>query len=109
MGMKVLSTRGSSSRADLEALLRGSDVVSVHCPLTDRTRGLIGRDELALMRPGAILVNYSRGEVLQEEASTPFPDDYCHCFQVVAIANEPSLIIVTPSCGFCPDLSGAWH
>ncbi len=54
MGMKVLSTRGSSSRADLEALLRGSDVVSVHCPLTERTRGLIGREELALMRPGAV-------------------------------------------------------
>jgi len=68
MGMKILSTRSSSSRADLEALLRVSDVISVHCPLTEHTRGLLGQEELRLMKSGVILVNYSRGDVLDEEA-----------------------------------------
>jgi hypothetical protein len=78
MGMKILATRGSSSRADLEALLRGSDVISVHCPLTERTRGLIRREELRLMKQGVILVNYSRGEVLDEEVGSP-----SHCARLV--------------------------
>jgi len=69
MGMKILSTRSSSSRADLEALLRVSDVISVHCPLTEHTRGLLGQEELRLMKSGVILVNYSRGDVLDEEVS----------------------------------------
>jgi glyoxylate reductase len=53
---------------DLSELLRRSDVVSLHCPLTPQTRHLIGRAELASMRPGAILVNTSRGPVVDEEA-----------------------------------------
>jgi acyl-CoA synthetase (AMP-forming)/AMP-acid ligase II len=42
MSMRVISTRSSSSRAELEHLLRESDVVSLSCPLNDATRGLIG-------------------------------------------------------------------
>ena len=53
---------------DLETLLRESDFVSVHCPLTPETTGLINAARLALMKPGAILVNTSRGPVLDEEA-----------------------------------------
>ena len=49
-------------------LLERSDVVSVHVPLTDRTRGLIGRAELATMKPTAILVNTSRGPVVDTVA-----------------------------------------
>ncbi len=52
----------------LEALLARSDVVSVHTPLTKETQGLIGRAQLAAMKPGAILVNTSRGKVVDEEA-----------------------------------------
>jgi phosphoglycerate dehydrogenase-like enzyme len=77
MGMTILSTRGSSSRADLEVLLREADVISMHCPLNEKTRGLIGREELRLMRPGVILVNYSRADVLDEEVSRFHV--YCVC------------------------------
>mgnify|MGYP001807051808 CR=1 FL=1 len=48
-------------RQELEALLRRSDVVSLHCHLTPDTKGLIGAPELALMKPSAVLINTSRG------------------------------------------------
>ncbi len=47
----------------LEALLQQSDIVSLHVPLCDATRGLIGEKELALMKPTALLVNTARGPV----------------------------------------------
>ena len=52
----------------LPALLRLADVVSVHTPLTPATVGLIGADELALMKPSAYLINTSRGGVIDEPA-----------------------------------------
>ncbi len=53
---------------DLVTLLSQSDVVSLHVPLLDQTRGLIGADQLALMRPSAVLVNCSRGHIVDETA-----------------------------------------
>lgn len=55
-------------KVDLATLMRESDVVSVLTGLTPQTRHLIGADELALMKPGAYLVNTGRGEVIDEEA-----------------------------------------
>jgi phosphoglycerate dehydrogenase-like enzyme len=52
----------------LEELLRRSDILSLHCPLTDETRGLIGARELALLPPRAILINTARGAVVDEAA-----------------------------------------
>jgi lactate dehydrogenase-like 2-hydroxyacid dehydrogenase len=52
----------------LDDLLRQSDVVSLHVPLADETRGLISRERLALMPDGATLVNTARGGVVDEEA-----------------------------------------
>jgi phosphoglycerate dehydrogenase-like enzyme len=52
----------------LDALLSQSDVVTLHVPLLDQTRGLIGTRELALMKPTAVLVNASRGGVVDEIA-----------------------------------------
>jgi lactate dehydrogenase-like 2-hydroxyacid dehydrogenase len=55
-------------RAELERVLRESDVVCLTLPLREETRGLVGARELALMKPGAVLVNTSRGGVLDEAA-----------------------------------------
>jgi D-3-phosphoglycerate dehydrogenase / 2-oxoglutarate reductase len=55
-------------KADLPRLLAESDVVSIHCPLTAETRGMIGRDAIAAMRPGAIFVNTARGGIHDEAA-----------------------------------------
>jgi phosphoglycerate dehydrogenase-like enzyme len=52
----------------LEELLRTSDVVSLHVPLTDRTRNLLGARELGMMRKNAIVVNTCRGPVIDEDA-----------------------------------------
>jgi len=51
-------------------LLRTSDIVTMHVPLNDSTRHMIGADELALMKPEAIVVNTSRGPVIDEVALT---------------------------------------
>lgn len=52
----------------LEELLRQSDIVTLHCPLTDETRGLIDAEQLSLMKPSAYLINMARGPVMNSEA-----------------------------------------
>jgi glyoxylate reductase len=54
--------------AELESLLARSDIVSLHVPLTESTRHLIGAAELALMKPTAVIVNTARGPVIDEDA-----------------------------------------
>ncbi|HSJ83448.1 MAG TPA: D-2-hydroxyacid dehydrogenase family protein [Acidimicrobiia bacterium] len=54
------------SPVSMDDLLRRADFVTIHLRLSDRTRGLIGRDELSLMRPDAYLVNTSRGPIVEE-------------------------------------------
>jgi D-3-phosphoglycerate dehydrogenase len=63
----VMEAAGVRS-SDLDGLLASSDVVSVHAPLTAETRHLIGAPELARMRPGAVLVNTSRGPLVDGRA-----------------------------------------
>ena len=75
-GMRVLAydpTRdpwmeGVERANTMDELLAASEVLSIHVPLNERTEGLIGRRELALLPPGALLVNTARGAVLQREA-----------------------------------------
>jgi glyoxylate reductase len=58
----------STADTDLDELLAGSDFISLHCPLTPRTRHLIDAAALARMRPTAILVNTARGGVVDQAA-----------------------------------------
>ena len=77
-GMRVLYTarspkpdadRDFSARhVELDELLAGSDVVSLNCPLTDATRGLIDAAAFRTMKPSAVLVNTARGEVVDQDA-----------------------------------------
>mmetsp|Transcript_1984 Transcript_1984/g.2291 ORF Transcript_1984/g.2291 Transcript_1984/m.2291 type:complete len:320 (-) Transcript_1984:349-1308(-) len=69
-GMQTCSVNSRSSQAEVDYLLKTSDVVSLHCPLTEKTRGLIGERELALMKKSAILINTARGHVVDKEAVT---------------------------------------
>ena len=73
-GMRVLwaerkgAEKVGPGRTAFAELLRQSDVVSLHCPLNDATRGLIGEAELRLMKPEAILINTARGGIVDEAA-----------------------------------------
>ncbi len=53
---------------DLETLLKESDIVTVHIPLSEETKGLLSRERISLMKPSAILVNTARGAVTDEKA-----------------------------------------
>ena len=120
-GMKVMyySTSGTGHCAlypcvSLEELLRSSDVVSVHCPLTPATDALIGEAELAMMKPTAVIVNMARGGIVAEKAladaldagiitaaaidvycKEPVPSD--HPYMTMA---HPERIFLTPHVGW---------
>jgi glycerate dehydrogenase len=83
LGMRVLVAERSGSaggretdsstsigpvRASLDEVLRSADVLSLHCPLTPATTGLIGARELALMKPEALLINTARGALVDLDA-----------------------------------------
>jgi glyoxylate reductase len=57
-----------AERMELEELLAAADAISLHCPLTEQTRHLISAERLALVKPGAVLVNTARGPVVDEAA-----------------------------------------
>lgn len=75
-GMKVIATTRDASRVpptgvswrDLDELLAEADVVSLHCPLTPETKGIINAARLARMKPTAFLINTGRGPLLDEAA-----------------------------------------
>lgn len=76
-GMSVLAHKRSSGTppeyapfrfADPETLFAEADVLTLHCPLTEVTRGIVNRERLAAMKPGALLINTARGPLLDEAA-----------------------------------------
>lgn len=74
-GMRVLvaqsvaaTTKPHGDRLALEQLLPQVDILSIHCPLTPETRHLIGAQEIALMKPTALLINTARGGIVAEDA-----------------------------------------
>ncbi|MER6999270.1 NAD(P)-dependent oxidoreductase [Streptomyces sp. NPDC000410] len=86
MNVQALSRRPAEASArSLPVLLATSDVVSLHLPLTAHTRGMIGRAELALMRPGAILLNTARGGIVDEQALADALRDPAHPLAAAAV------------------------
>jgi phosphoglycerate dehydrogenase-like enzyme len=106
-------------RVELATLLRDSDFISVHVPLTDATRRLLGPEEFMQMRRGVVVINTSRGEVLDESAlESALRDGTVGAAGVDVLAGEPDVgghpllryarerenLIITPHIGgFSPD------
>lgn len=64
----AVSDPAIDEQVSLEELLKRADIVSLHCPLTAETKGLIGKEQLALMKQSAILINTARGAVVDSDA-----------------------------------------
>ena len=107
------------TKSDLDALLVTADFVSIHVPLNPQTKGMIGKRELSLMKTGAVLINTSRGSIIDEEAllasleegrlgaagldvldGEPAIDQH----PLAAYARKRANLLITPHIGgFCPD------
>lgn len=74
MGMKLIAYRNNPNPddnvryVDLDTIYKESDVISIHCPLNDKTRKMINASALEKMKDGVILINTARGAILDEEA-----------------------------------------
>lgn len=70
LGMKIIATDvyDFPGKVDLDTILKESDIISLHCPLTDGTRNIIGDAELKKMKKDAILINTARGGLVDEAA-----------------------------------------
>jgi glycerate dehydrogenase len=99
-------------RLPLDALLERSDIVSLHCPLTDDTTRLISRTRLARMKPSAVLVNTSRGGLIDEPAladalsSRRLAGAYLDVLSVEPPPADHPLLSV-PSCRITPHMAWA--
>ena len=75
----------------LNALFSAADAVSIHLPLTRETNRLVGREQIALLRDGAILVNTSRGAILDEDALVAaLGNDHIAGAGLDVLASEPA-------------------
>jgi (S)-sulfolactate dehydrogenase len=98
----------------LEALLSTSDVVSLHVPLHDKTRNLMSASRLALMKPQAILINVSRGEVLDEQAlASALREGRLGAAALDVFTQEPlaatSVLANIPTLILTPHIAGVTH
>lgn len=95
-GMKVIAYTSKTelpegiSRVDMDSLFRESDVISLHCPLTKDTQNLVNRNRLRQMKPTAILINTSRGLVIDEQAvADALNDGTITAFGCDVLSSEP--------------------
>jgi glycerate dehydrogenase len=120
-GMKVLAYSRTPNRAwesdslvyvELDELLATSDVISLHCPLTDATKGLINAKTIAQMKPGVLLINTSRGPIIvEEDLADALKRGHVAGAAVDVITVEPpkgpSPLIDVPNCIVTPHIAWA--
>jgi len=119
MDMKVLAYQRTPKKeleceqlryCSLDELLEKSDIISVHCPLTDQTKGLINEQAIEKMKAGVIVINTARGPVVDEEAMIAALDSgKVYAFGTDVFSTEPcgdSLIAHHPRCVATPHV--AW-
>lgn len=121
LGMEILALGSNPAdtspveggrRATLQEILAQSDMISLHCPLTDATAGLINADTIAQMKPGVILLNTSRGPLLQEAAvADALRSGKLHALGVDVASVEPmqadNPLLTAPNCYITPHIAWA--
>lgn len=120
MGMHVLAYNRSrhpegaaiGTYVDLDTLLVQSDIVSLHCPLTEQTAGMINRTTIARMKDGAILLNTARGALLDETAvAEALHSGKLRGVAVDVVSQEPILpnnpLLHAPNCIITPHMAWA--
>src|SRR5699024_1232408 len=98
----------------LEELLQTSDIISLHCPLTDETAGIINRNTLSLMKKGAILLNTARGPLVDEQAvADALKEGKLAGYAADVVSKEPmaedSPLVGVPGCILTPHIAWASH
>lgn len=120
-GMKVLALtskdknelpEGVEKAASLQDLLSRSDVVSLHCPLTDATRSLINSSSLKMMKPSAILINTGRGPLIDEsDVAEALKEGVIAAAAVDVLTTEPPKVdnplLSAPNCYITPHVAWA--
>lgn len=121
--MQVLAVRRSAATAeassssgvtftDLDTLLQMSDVISLHCPLTPDTEGMVNRDSLKQMKRSALLINTARGKLIQEaDLAAALNNGTIAGAALDVLATEPPApgnpLFETKNCIITPHLSWA--
>ncbi len=104
------ASRGATRAASLHDLLASTDILTMHVPLTDETRTMIGTNELRTLRRGSYVINASRGEVLDQRAAlAALADDHLAGLALDVFDPEPPdttfpddpRLILTPHIGGC--------
>jgi len=119
-GMKVKALTSKSAdalpagigKATIEELLSTSDVISLHCPLTDTTRHLINNETLRLIKPSAILINTGRGPLVDDQAvASALAKGQLAAFCADVLTEEPpkadNPLLAQPNAFFTPHIAWA--
>lgn len=119
-GMEVLACsrteypegREIAEYVDLDTLYAHSDIISLHCPLFPETAKMINRDSIAKMKNGVILLNTSRGGLLDEEAvAEALRNGKLRCAAVDVVSQEPmeeaNPLLTAPNCVITPHMAWA--
>lgn len=97
---------------DLDNLLKNSDIITCHCPLTDETKGMINADNIAKMKKSAIFINTSRGPVVDEQAlADALNNDKIKAACLDVLETEPALesnpLLKAKNCYITPHIAWA--
>jgi glycerate dehydrogenase len=121
MGMEVVAfdpqpdpglETGAVHYADLEELFARADVISLHCPLTDDTRGIIRAETIAKMKDGVIIINTARGQlVVEADLAQALADGKVGAAGLDVLAKEPppanDPLLSAPNCIITPHIAWA--
>lgn len=114
-GMRVLAYDAHSNSPDvvpLDTLLQQSDIISLHCPLTPETQGMINRETIAQMKDGVILINTSRGPLIREaDLRDALVSGKVYAAAVDVVSQEPiradNPLLGLPNCLITPHIAWA--